>query len=259
MTPEELRKTLWSRLHGTDERTQAELDWLSDALECVEAMRREVRAANRGAATNEKALQLVLAQRRKLEQELETLRAGVEAYRHYCRTACKARSRKALCKAFQDRGRRCPECPLDDAEEMDAQIEHAGAELPHGDWSMIDLLSRIREAAGDPKGTLMQDDLVERIKDLRESERELEAADKSLLDEDRQKLEQENHDLRNRCNVAEGKLQAVAEVMNESWGVAGWHLNGESATWDEVGIAQLFGDDEPGDSPEQSRTEDTNP
>ena len=99
----------------------------------TEAMQKELRAANKGAETNEKALQLAIDERRSVRGELEKLRAGVEAYRHHCRTACEARSRKFPCNAYQVRGLRCPECPLDDAEEMDAQIEHAGAELPQGE------------------------------------------------------------------------------------------------------------------------------
>ena len=106
MTPEELQKTLRNRLHGTDERTQAELDWLRDAVECVEAM------------------------------------------------------------------------------------------------------------------------------------------------------QQENHDLRNRCNVAEGKVQSVAAVVRETYGVADWHRNGTVATWEDVGIEQLL---DPGDFPDPSRTESVNP
>lgn len=53
-----------------------------------------------------------------LQRQVADLNAAIESFRNYCQTSCDARS----CDAWRDRGRRCPECPLDHWDELDSRL-----------------------------------------------------------------------------------------------------------------------------------------
>lgn len=43
-----------------------------------------------------------------------------------------------------------------------------------------------------------------------------------------------------RIEELEARLKMVQELVSESSGVAGWHLNGNIATWSEVGMDEIL-------------------
>lgn len=56
-----------------------------------------------------------------LEQQVAAMRAGIDSFRAYCQSTCGNQK----CYAWRGRGRRCPTCPLDQADELDAHLQMA--------------------------------------------------------------------------------------------------------------------------------------
>jgi len=63
----------------------------------------------------------------KSKKKLKALEDGIRSFYRYCETYCEAHKG---CSAWTDRGMRCPDCPKEYSEELEAHLENYTEEAP---------------------------------------------------------------------------------------------------------------------------------